>query len=118
MPLKHCASPEKQMTHWSGLVDDVIDPVESEKADEDQVDCHCEAHDPRCDHQKYSRDQGSDRQQRIACGEMHSSNIADSDAHLAWRPRAFFVSGYKTAPSPEPMILPDSTSAGRGIQID
>ena len=44
------------------LIDEVIDSIQSEKADEDQVDCHCEAHDPGRDHQKHSRDQGSDRQ--------------------------------------------------------
>ena len=98
MPLEHWASPKKQMTRRSGLVDDVIDPVESEKADEDQVDCYREAHDPGCDHQKHSRDQGSDRQQRIASGEVHSSNIADSDAHLARRPRVFFRSRIQDNP--------------------
>ena len=98
-PLEHCAFPEKTDDALvADLVDDVIDSVESEKADEDQVDRHCEAHDPGRDHQKHSRDQGSDRQQRIASGEMHSSNIADSDAHLAWRLRAIFASGLKKIP--------------------
>jgi hypothetical protein len=46
----------------TGLFDEVIDPVQSREADEDQVDSHCEAHDPRRDHQEHSRGQGSDRQ--------------------------------------------------------
>jgi len=50
------------MTRQSGLIDDMIDPVESEKPDKDQVDCHCEAHDSGRYHQEHSRDQGSDRQ--------------------------------------------------------
>jgi len=28
------------------IIDDVIDPVQSEKPDENQIDSHCEAHDP------------------------------------------------------------------------
>ena len=43
----------------------MIDPVQSEKADEDQVDRHREADDPGRNHQKHARRQGSDRQQRI-----------------------------------------------------
>ena len=44
------------------LFEEVIDPVQSKKADEDQIDSHCEAHDPRRDQQEYPRDHGGDRQ--------------------------------------------------------
>jgi hypothetical protein len=43
-----------------------MDPVQSEKTDEDEVDSYGEAHDPGRDHQEHSLGQGSDRQYR-AC---------------------------------------------------
>jgi hypothetical protein len=46
----------------TALIEDVIDPVQSEKAHDDQIDRHCEAHDPRRDQQKHSRGQGNNRQ--------------------------------------------------------
>src|SRR5215208_3985967 len=52
-------------------VDDVIDPVESEKPDENQVDSHCEAHDPGRNQQEHSRGQASDRQKRLGSIEVH-----------------------------------------------
>jgi hypothetical protein len=61
-------------------VDDVIDPVESEKPDENQVDSHCEAHDPGRNQQEHSRGQGSDWQKRLGSIEVHPGLIADSDA--------------------------------------
>jgi hypothetical protein len=45
----------------SRLFNDVIDPVQSRKANEDQVDSHCEAQNPGCDHVG-SSGQSSDRQ--------------------------------------------------------
>jgi hypothetical protein len=44
------------------LFDDVIDPVQPEKADEDQINSDSEAHDPRREQQEQSREQGSDGQ--------------------------------------------------------
>jgi hypothetical protein len=44
------------------LFDDVVDPIQSEKADEDQVDSHCEAQSTGCDHEEHPRGQGNDRQ--------------------------------------------------------
>ena len=38
------------------LFEEMIDPVQSNKADEDQIDGHCEAHDSRRNQQKHSRD--------------------------------------------------------------
>lgn len=62
------------------LFDEVIDPVQSEQADEDQVDRHCKAHNPRRNHQEHSCGQSSDRQKRICCIEVHLDFIPDSDA--------------------------------------
>ena len=62
------------------LFDEVIDPVQSEQADEDQVDRHCKAHNPRRNHQKHSRGQRRDRQKGICCIEMHLGFIPDSEA--------------------------------------
>ena len=36
------------------LIDDVIDPVQSKNTHDDQIYCHCKAHDPRRDQQKHS----------------------------------------------------------------
>jgi hypothetical protein len=44
------------------LFEDVIDPIQSDNADDDQIDGHREAHDPRRDHQEHSGGQGSNRQ--------------------------------------------------------
>ena len=38
------------------LFEEMIDPVQSKKADEDQIDGHCEAHDSMRNQQKHSRD--------------------------------------------------------------
>jgi hypothetical protein len=64
------------------LFDDVIDPVQPEKADEDQIDSHGEAHGPRREHQERSRDQGSDWQKVVGSG-VHLEFIADSDGSPA-----------------------------------
>jgi hypothetical protein len=58
----------------------VIDPVQSEKPDENQVDSHCEAHDPGRNQQEHSRGQGSDWQKRLGSIEVHPGLITDSDA--------------------------------------
>lgn len=52
-------------------VDEVIDPVQPENSDEDQIDGHREAHDPRCNKQEHSREQGSERKQVTGCLEVH-----------------------------------------------
>jgi hypothetical protein len=62
------------------LSDDVIDPVQSEKSNENQVDSHCEAHDPGRNQQEHSRGQGSDWQKRLGSIEVHPELITDSDA--------------------------------------
>ena len=69
------------------LFDDVIDPVQPEKADEDQIDSHCEAHGPRRDHQEHPRDHGGDRQKVMGTGDVHLELIADSDRSIARRRR-------------------------------
>jgi hypothetical protein len=72
------------------LFEEVIDPVQSNKADEDQIDGHCEAHDPRRNQQKHSRDQGNDRQKVVSTDDVHPKLIADSDDSVgrhARRPR-------------------------------
>lgn len=77
-----CASP--------ALIEEVIDPVQSNKADEDQIDGHCEAHDSRRNQQKHSRDQGNDRQKVVSTDDVHPKLIADSDDSVgrhARRPR-------------------------------
>jgi hypothetical protein len=61
------------------LFEDVIDPVQSKKADEDQIDGHCGAHDPRRDQQEYSRDHRGDRQKVLDTAGVHRELIADSD---------------------------------------
>jgi len=58
----------------------VIDPVQSEKPDKNQVDSHCEAHDPGRNQQEHSRGQGSDWQKRLGSIGVHPGLIADSDA--------------------------------------
>jgi hypothetical protein len=44
------------------LFNDVIDPVQSRKANQDQVDSHCEAQNAGCDHEEHSRGHGNGRQ--------------------------------------------------------
>ena len=58
--------------------DDVIDPVQSQNADEDQVDSHCEAHDPGRDHEEDPCSQGGDRKQWICRIQVHLEFIPDS----------------------------------------
>ena len=58
--------------------DDVIDPVQSQNADEDQVDSHCEAHDPGRDHEEDPCSQGGDRKQWICGIQVHLEFIPDS----------------------------------------
>ena len=69
------------------LIEEVIDPVQSKKADEDQIDGHCEAHDPRRNQQKHSRDQGNDRQKVVSTGDVHQKLIADLDDSAGRRVR-------------------------------
>ena len=46
----------------AALFEDVVDPVQSENADDDQIDRHCVADDPRRDQQKHSRGQADNWQ--------------------------------------------------------
>jgi hypothetical protein len=55
----------------------VIDPVQSDKANEGQIDGHREAHDPGS-RQQHSGGYGSDREQRLGGGEVHPQLIATS----------------------------------------
>ena len=64
------------------LFDDVMDPVRPEKADEDQIESHGEAHGPRREHQERSRDQGGDRQ-KVVDSCVHLEVMADSDGSPA-----------------------------------
>ena len=56
-------------------LDDVIDPVQPQKADEDQIDGDCHAHDPRRDQQEHSRDHGGDRQEVLNTGGVHRGGL-------------------------------------------
>lgn len=69
------------------LFEEVIDPVQSKKADEDQIDSHREAHQPRRDQQEYPRDHGGDRQKVLDAAGVHRELIADS-GHSGRRWRA------------------------------
>ena len=60
----------------------MIDTVQSGEADEDQVDSHCEAHDPGRKQQEHSRGQSSDWQKSLGSIEVHPGFIADSEASL------------------------------------
>lgn len=60
------------------LFEEVIDPVQSKKADEDQIDSHCEARDPRRDQQEYPRGHGGDRHKVLDTAGVHRELIADS----------------------------------------
>ena len=46
----------------SRLFNDVIDPVQSKKPNEDQVDSHCEAQNAGCDHEEHSGSHGNEGQ--------------------------------------------------------
>ena len=67
----------------SAPFEEVIDPVQSEKSRDDQIDRHREAHDPRCDQQKHSRGQANNRHEGIGSIEVHRGTIPDSDAASA-----------------------------------
>jgi hypothetical protein len=58
----------------------MIDAVQSKKADENQVDSHCEAHDPGRKQQEHSRGQSSDWEKRLGSIEVHQGLITDSHA--------------------------------------
>jgi hypothetical protein len=62
----------------SALFKELIDPIQSENAYDDQIDRHCETHDPRRDQQKHSRGQRDNRQQGVARIEVHLGFISDS----------------------------------------
>ena len=62
----------------AALFKELIDPIQSENAYDDQIDRHCDTHDPRRDQQKHSRGQRDNRQQGVACIEVHPGFISDS----------------------------------------
>lgn len=62
----------------SALFKELIDPIQSENAYDDQIDRYGEAHDPRRDQQKHSCGQRDNRQQGVARIEVHPGFISDS----------------------------------------
>jgi hypothetical protein len=90
----------------------VIDPVQSEKTDEDEVDSHGETHDPGRDHQEHSRGQGSDWQYRACSIEMHLDFTPDSGVSLVGRR---WLANAENAFRVHPGRKPDPTSAGAGL---
>jgi len=87
IPGRHPAQDSFSLAGLTGfLFDHVIDPVQPEKANEDQIQRHCEAHDPRRYYEEHSRGQGSDRQKWICSIEVHLEFIPDSNASpTGWR---------------------------------
>lgn len=70
-PRGHIRRPDNEARATPILIDEMIDPVQSENSDEDQKDGHSEAYDPRCNQQEHPREQGSERKQVMGCLEMH-----------------------------------------------
>ena len=59
------------MRRYPALFDEMIYPVQSEKADEDTIDGHCELHDARRNQQEYPRDHGANREQVLSKHRVH-----------------------------------------------
>jgi hypothetical protein len=76
------------------LLEDVIDPVQSDQAHDDQIDRYGEAHDPRRDQQKHSRGQRDNRQQELACIEVQLEFAWSNDpTRLAGAGQSFLTVG-------------------------
>jgi hypothetical protein len=100
------------------LLEDVIDPVQTDKASKDQIDSHRKAHDPGASSRRNTTATTEAIRRGLGCGKVHPELTADSDAwagakvdvgHVAAR-RPPPQGAIATAPGATPRICRPATS--------
>lgn len=73
-------SEARAVPRFPDLSEEVVDPVQAEKAGDNQIERHRNADDAGRDQQKHTRGQGDEWQEGAGCIGMHPAFIPDSMA--------------------------------------
>jgi hypothetical protein len=99
------------------LLEDVIDPVQTDKASKDQIDSHRKAHDPGASSRRNTTATTEAIRRGLGCGKVHPELTADSDAWAGAKVDVGHVAARRppqgaiaTAPGATPRICRPATS--------